>query len=194
MDCHIRILRRMQKNILCQCFRLINSICGGVNMEKWDAYDSNFKKIDGKILIRGEEKDIPNGVYHLVCDILVRHTDGSYLLMKRDYRKHYGGMWEATAGGSALIGETPLQCAIRELKEETGIETSALTKVGTEFNDKAHSVYVEFLCVTNWDKTYIQMQDGETIDYKWVNREDLITMSKNELVTERMQKYIDELK
>ena len=163
-------------------------------MEKWDAYDSNFKKIDGKILIRGEEKDIPNGVYHLVCDILVKHTDGSYLLMKRDYRKHYGGMWEATAGGSALIGETPLQCAIRELKEETGIETSALTKVGTEFNDKTHSVYVEFLCVTNWEKTYIQMQDGETIDYKWVNREELITMSKNELVTERMQKYIDELK
>ena len=163
-------------------------------MEKWDAYDSNFKKIDGKILIRGEEKDIPDGVYHLVCEILVKHTDGSYLLMKRDYRKHYGGMWEATAGGSALIGETPLQCAIRELKEETGIETSALTKVGTEFNDKTHSVYVEFLCVTNWEKTNIKMQDGETIDYKWVNREDLIAMSKNELVTERMQKYIDELK
>ena len=31
-------------------------------MEKWDAYDSDFKKIDGKILIRGEEKDIPDGV------------------------------------------------------------------------------------------------------------------------------------
>lgn len=165
-----------------------------MNMEKWDAYDSDFKKIDGKILIRGEEKDIPDGVYHLVCEILVKHTDGSYLLMKRDYRKHYGGMWEATAGGSALIGETPLQCAIRELKEETGIETSALTKVGTEFNDKTHSLYVEFLCVTNWEKTNIQMQDGETVDYKWVNREDLIAMSKNELVTERMQKYIDELK
>lgn len=163
-------------------------------MEKWDAYDSNFKKIDGKILIRGEEKDIPNGVYHLVCEILVKHNDGSYLLMKRDYRKHYGGMWEATAGGSALLEETPLQCAIRELKEETGIETSELTEVGTEFNDKTHSVYVEFLCVTNCEKTCIQMQDGETIDYKWVSREDLITMSKNELVTERMQKYIDELK
>ena len=160
-------------------------------MEKWDAYDSDFKKIDGKILIRGEEKDIPDGVYHLVCEILVKHTDGSYLLMKRDYRKHYGGMWEATAGGSALLGETPLQCAIRELKEETGIETLVLTKVGTEFNDKTHSVYVEFLCVTNWEKTNIKMQDGETIDYKWVNREDLIAMSKNELVTERMQKYID---
>ena len=163
-------------------------------MEKWDAYDSNFKKIDGEILIRGEEKDIPDGVYHLVCEILVKHSDGSYLLMKRDYRKHYGGMWEATAGGSALLGETPLQCAIRELKEETGIETLVLTKVGTEFNDKTHSVYVEFLCVTNWEKTNIKMQDGETIDYKWVNREDLTAMSKNELVTERMQKYIDELK
>ncbi len=165
-----------------------------MNMEKWDAYDSNFKKIDGKILIRGEEKDIPNGVYHLVCDILVKHTDGSYLLMKRDHRKSYGGMWEASAGGSALIGETPLQCAVRELREETGINTTALTKVGTEFDDKTHSVYVEFLCVTNWEKTAIQLQDGETIDYKWVNREDLITMGRNELTTTRIQKYIDELR
>ncbi len=40
--------------------------------------------------------------YHLVCDIIVRHSDGTYLLMQRGYRKPYGGMWEASAGGSAL--------------------------------------------------------------------------------------------
>lgn len=60
-------------------------------MELWDAYDKNFNKIGNKALIRGES--IPEGIYHLVCDIMVRHTDGSYLLMQRDKRKHFPFMW-----------------------------------------------------------------------------------------------------
>lgn len=161
-------------------------------MEKWDAYDSSLKRIDGITLTRGD--NIPDGKYHLVCDILVQHTDGSYLLMKRDYRKHYGGMWEATAGGSALIGETPLQCAARELKEETGIDAVELTEVGNEVCSETHTIYVEFLCVTDWNKQNIKLQDGETIDFTWVSKEKLISMNKDELVTERMNKYINELK
>ena len=86
--------------------------------EFWDACDANFNKIEGMTLVRGEP--VPRGMLHLVCDVTVRHTDGTYLLMQRDPQKHYGGLWEATAGGSALQGETPLACAIRELREETG--------------------------------------------------------------------------
>ena len=41
--------------------------------------------------------------------------------MQHDLRKHHGGEWEVTAGGSALQGENGLEAAIRELKEETGI-------------------------------------------------------------------------
>ena len=88
-------------------------------MELWDAYDKDFRKIQGITLIRGEA--IPEGIFHLVCDVIVRHADGSYLLMQRDKRKHFGGMWEATAGGSAIQNESPLECAARELQEETGI-------------------------------------------------------------------------
>ena len=84
-------------------------------MEKWDAYDTDFKIVPGRSLLRGEA--IPEGLFHLVCDVLVRHTDGSYLLMQRDWRKAYGGMWEATAGGSALQGESALECAVRELRD-----------------------------------------------------------------------------
>jgi len=64
-------------------------------MEVWDAYNKEFEKIEGMTLIRGEA--IPDGVYHLVSDVIVRHADGTYLLMQRDSRKHFGGMWEATA-------------------------------------------------------------------------------------------------
>ncbi|MFR5487461.1 hypothetical protein [Eubacterium sp.] len=57
--------------------------------ELWDAYNKNFNKIENKTLIRGES--IPDGAYHLVSEIVVKHTDGSYLLMQRDFRKHHGG-------------------------------------------------------------------------------------------------------
>ena len=85
-------------------------------MEIWDAYDRNLEKIEGMTLIRGEK--IPEGVYHLVCDVIVRHTDGEYLLMQRDSKKHYGGMWEATAGGSALQGEKPLDLSLIHIFRE----------------------------------------------------------------------------
>lgn len=94
-------------------------------MELWDAYDENFNIINGVTLVRGEE--ISKGMFHLVCEVAVRHTDGTYLLMQRDFKKPLGGLWELTAGGSALKGETPLQCARRELSEETGINADLLT-------------------------------------------------------------------
>ena len=163
---------------------------GGI-MEKWDAYNSSLEKIDGMILIRGEENSIPSGIYHLVCEILVQHTDSSILLMQRDFKKHYGGMWEASAGGSALMGETPLECAKRELFEETGITALTLTELGRVVSDETHCVYVEFLCVTDCNKNSVILQQGETVNYRWISRHELFSMSKNELVTKRMLKFVD---
>ena len=157
-------------------------------MELWDAYNGNFEKIEGMTLRRGEK--IPDGIYHLVSDIIVRHTDGTYLLMQRDPRKHYGGMWEATAGGSALQGEDALACAVRELREETGIASDQLTEVGRVISGS--TIYAEFLCVTDWPKDHITLQAGETSAWRWVSWEELINMKKQELVTERMQQFIDE--
>ena len=161
-------------------------------MELWDAYDRDFNKIENLVLKRGEK--IPDGIYHLVCDIIVRHKDGEYLLMQRDSRKHFGGMWEATAGGSALMGETPTECAKRELFEETGISADNLSEVGRVVSDEHKSLYVEFLCETDCKKDSVVLQEGETSAYKWVSRDGLLSMKKTKLVTERMQSFVDELK
>ena len=161
-------------------------------MEIWDAYDRNLEKIEGMTLIRGEK--IPEGVYHLVCDVIVRHTDGEYLLMQRDSRKHYGGMWEATAGGSALQGESPLDCAIRELREETGIRAEQLEEVGRVRAAGRNAIYCEFLCITDCKKDSIILQEGETSAYKWVTQDELLSMKRDELVTQRMQNFVDDLK
>ena len=53
-------------------------------MELWDAYDGQGNKTSGE-LIRGQE--IPEGCYHLVSEVVVRHEDGSFLLMQRSEDK-----------------------------------------------------------------------------------------------------------
>ncbi len=161
-------------------------------MERWDAYDENFKIVEGITLIRG--KRIPDGLFHLVSDVIVRHTDGDYLLMQRSDNKHYGGLWEATAGGSALEGEDALACALRELEEETGIQSGELTELGMVVNHKSHTIFVEFLCITNRPKDKIILQEGETSAYQWVSKDKLKAMKPTELVTRRIQKFIDELR
>lgn len=161
-------------------------------MELWDAYDKNFNRIEGVTLTRGEK--INDGIFHLVCDVIVRHTDGDYLIMQRDGRKHYGGMWEATAGGSAFIGESPLQCAVRELFEEIGIHADTLTEIGRVVDKKCHSAYVEYIFVTDCDKNSVKLQEGETSDFRWVDTNTLLNMKNDELITERMQLFLDDLK
>ena len=159
-------------------------------MELWDAYDGEFRRIQGVSLVRGEP--IPAGIYHLVCEVLVRHTDGSYLLMRRDPRKHYGGLWEATAGGSALRGEAPLDCARRELREETGIRAEELQELGRVRSADTH--YVEFLCETDWPKDGVTLQEGETVAYRWVSRTEFLSLRSGGLVTKRMQGFLPELR
>ena len=158
--------------------------------ELWDAYDNNFNKLNGITLVRGES--IPSGMYHLVCEIIVKHIDGTYLLMQRDSRKHLGSMWEVTAGGSALKGENALTRAIRELREETGIMAKEIKELKRIIHDDVHSLYVEYLCVTDCEKNSIILQEGETIDYKWIDRNDLLEMSESEIASERAIKLIRE--
>ena len=163
-------------------------------MEIWDAYDENFNIIEGITLVRGEEANIPNGMYHLVVDILVKHKDGTYLLMQRDPNKTNGSMWEASGGGSALKGENAYEAALRELKEETGIVAKNLLEVGRVVRPETKSAYVVYVCETDCDKDSIVLQEGETVAYRWVNRDTLVHMDGKELLTYRVQMFLDELR
>ena len=136
-------------------------------MEIWDAYLADGTPAN-RTLLRGEP--IPQGLYHLASDILVRHADGDYLLMERDTAKpNYGGWFEATAGGSALCGEDTLTCAKRELQEETGITQGDLTEIGRCIIKD--TIYHQYLCLTDCAKDSITLQPGETTGYRWVSEE-----------------------
>lgn len=139
--------------------------------EVWDAYDCKGKRLN-HTLIRGEI--IPDGMYHLVAEIVVRHKDGSFLAMQRDFcKKNYGGFWEISAGGAVQKGETALLGAVRELFEETGIVCNEFSPIYSICYDDSQSIHCGFVCTVDCDKDKIVLQKGETVDYCWVNTEDI---------------------
>ena len=163
-------------------------------MEIWDAYleDGTLAGCD---LIRGNQ--IPNGLFHLVCEIVVRHKDGTYLLMQRDYKKtNYPGLYEASAGGSALKGENPYEAAERELKEETGIEASELIQI---YRCKSKdTIYIGYLCEIDCDKNSIILQEEETISFMWLKKEDFLNFIESEKYIpahkKRLERFLDTIR
>ncbi len=155
-------------------------------IELWDAYYENGTPAN-KDLVRGQP--IPEGLYHLVSEVLVRHADGDYLLMQRDPRKpHFGVFFEATAGGSALKGEDGLSCAKRELLEETGISDGRLTALGRTLSKEA--IYCVFLCLTDCDKGAITLQEGETVSYKWLSEKDFVSfVNSKEMIPQQRERF-----
>ena len=163
-------------------------------MELWDAYREDGT-LAGCNLVRGNV--IPDGLFHLVSEIIVRHEDGMFLLMKRDLKKlNFPGLYEASAGGSALIGEGPYDTAIRELKEETGIEAQKLEQIYKYISKD--TIYYGYLCKTNCDKNSITLQEGETISYLWLRKEEFFKFIESDKYIqshkERMSEYLDTIK
>jgi len=161
------------------------------DVELWDAYDKDGNKT-GQTLVRGERQ--PDGLYHLVSGILVQHVDGSYLLMRRAYdKKGWPGLFEASAGGAVQQGEEPLEAAKRELAEETGITRGEFSLMYTKTDRTCH--YFGYLCVTDWPKDGVVLQERETVEYRWVSGEEMLAMMARrpfEVVIQRgVQAYLE---
>lgn len=158
--------------------------------ELWDAYDKNCNKIDNVILRRDDPNNIPEGMYHIVCDVILKHNDGSFLVMQRDPNKHFPLKWELTAGGSVVQGETPLEGAKRELKEETGIDGKDFKQLGMLISPSHHTIYIMYIAFTDCPKDSIILQKGETVAYKWIGDFELNNPERLDLATERSLKAL----
>ena len=109
--------------------------------ELWDACDREGNPL-GFDLVRGEP--VPAGVWHLVAEIYSVTRDGRVLVTKRHPDKSWGGQWEITGGG-VRKGETPLEGARRELREETGLAVRDLRPVYVQ--NRGDTIYHCFLAV-----------------------------------------------
>ena len=88
--------------------------------EMWDLYDRNRNMLDRKVE-RGTK--LNDDEYHFVSNAWIRNSKGKFLISQRVEWKSHPLMWECT-GGSVIMGEDTYQGAIREVKEELGIDVS----------------------------------------------------------------------
>jgi mutator protein MutT len=135
-------------------------------IEIWDVYDKDGNKLG---FDQFRDEPIPEGVYHIVVEIYAVTENHEVLITQRHKNKPWALKWEVT-GGSILKGETPLLGAIRELKEETGIEVrgSDLNLVYSYIYKNVPSIYKCFVVFINKEETKIQLQEEETIDYRYL--------------------------
>ncbi|HZK39692.1 MAG TPA: GNAT family N-acetyltransferase [Clostridia bacterium] len=171
---------------------------GYIPNEIWDVYDEN-RNLTGRYIERGRPR-WQKGNYHLVVHVWKRNAKGEWLIDRRTSRKtdNLGGLWETT-GGSAVAGDSSLDAALREAKEELGL--ALLPESGRLFHsyiNKGFNGYTGFIDVWVFDcdcsLADVVLQESETCDVMWASGDKIKEMIENgEFIGYGIYPYLDKL-
>lgn len=136
-------------------------------MEIWDIYDNNRQKTK-RTVKRGNP--ISTGDYHLVIHVWIINDKGEFLIQKRQsWKLSSPGMWDCAVAGCTVSGENTKETAIRETKEELGIELD-INKGVIFASVKCDSLFDDIWLVRqNVMISDLKFQYEEVADAKWVN-------------------------
>ena len=112
------------------------------------------------------------GLYGIVSAAIIIHNN-RVLLIQRASTDEYPNLWEVP-GGVADPDETIVECAVRELREETGLAASEVTGMVGEFDwveskgggQRNWKVFI-FLVAVDSDAMDIQLDPEEHQTYLW---------------------------
>ena len=162
--------------------------------EFWDIYDKN-RKPTGRTVERG--KPMRQDEYHIVVNVWIKNSKGQWLISKRTANKHFPLLWEPT-GGSAVAGESSFDAALRETREELGIELDP--KKGTLFTTALRQCkkFPDFLDVWVFEHECsiksVTLQPGETCGAMWATTAEIKQLAQNgEFVPQNVFPYLDKL-
>ena len=140
-----------------------------------------------------ERYSMNKGEYALVVHVWIMNKKGELLLQKRsENKKVYPGKWSVTGGGNEL-NETTLQTAIRECKEEIGIDLD-VDKLELMLTVKREKVFVDvWLLKQDIDINSIIMQKDEVAEVRWVTLEEIRNMINGGKTSPSIEIYFNTL-
>jgi 2,3-bisphosphoglycerate-dependent phosphoglycerate mutase len=143
--------------------------------EIWDVYDSD-RNLTGKTHRRADP--LAPGDFHLVVHVWMQNSKGELLITQRAPNKGYPYMWECT-GGSAVTGDDSAAAAIREVKEETGLDIMIENGVCIFTDISDDTISDIWLFRQELDIGGVVLQENETIGAKYVTVTELRAMLNN---------------
>lgn len=142
-------------------------------MEYWDLYNENKEKID-KTVKRGDR--LNDDEYHIVVNAWIKNKEGKFLISQRTANKSHPLMWETT-GGSILKGETSIEGALREAKEELNValkkEEGILVGSGKRYYKGCPDILDVYLFEIDASNLNIKIQEEEVNDYCWASKKEI---------------------
>lgn len=133
------------------------------------------------------------GICHGIGAVGIINTKGELLIQKRSFlKKNEPNKWDITSAGHISVGEEPIDGALRELSEETGIQINKedLTLIDTYLNKSRlesgsfinHFTYL-YMLKKDVNIEDLLLQESEVSEAKFVNKEAFLKMmSNNEMV------------
>lgn len=120
-------------------------------------------------------------------------TDGNcVLLLKRSDDSSSAGTWCLPGGGSKK-GETKIGTAIRETKEETGIDNIPGRRFDTITSKDGLKTFTTFLYRVD-DQFEVEDLSDEHTDWKWIDLKDMKSTNLHPKLKENLERYTNAIR
>ena len=192
----------VSRTILSKICKTLNADFGDIveyvpDAEIWDLYDEN-RELLGKDHVRGEQ--LPIDGYHLVAHVWIRNSKGEYLIAQRSAnRPTFPLVWECV-DGSVIKGEDSLQGALREVKEEVGVDLlpekghvilSDIKKI--EFGKVVNKIVDVWLFEYDGEVDLSNATTDEVAQVAWMNRSQIKELFDANMFVDTLEYFFTEV-
>lgn len=156
-------------------------------MEMVDKFDNKRRPLNKTT----ERHEKIKGEYRQSVHTWIQNSKGEFLIQKRTPNKNFfPNMWSQTGGG-VDEGETTFQAALRECKEELGIDIDTKNmELIMSFKRKFDFVDV-WLVKQDFDISSLVLQEEEVSDAKWATVDEIRELMKEGKLAKSIEIYFD---